>query len=270
MENNEKFEGSGHCHHHSVPRGMAMALGGLLIAFVALMVVQKSHEIQQSFANQKPVNTISVTGEGKVSAVPDLATVNIGVLSQGATAVDVKNQNNEKVNKVVAFIKAQGVDAKDITTTQFSFYPTQDYNNGTPKITGYQGNQSVTVKVRGVDKSQSVLEKILDGSVNNGANQINGVNLTVEKPTDLQNQARKLAIADAKVKARQLADEAGLKLGKVVSVSESSGGYPGPIPYAVNSAYGLGGGTMEKSIAPDIQTGSQEISETMTVVFELK
>ena len=121
-----------------------------------------------------------------------------------------------------------------------------------------------------MDKDQTILNKILDGVVNNGANQIDGTSLTVEKPTDLQNQARKLAIADAKVKAQELADEAGLKLGKVVSVSESSGGYPGPIPYAMNATYGMGGVAMDKSIAPDVQVGSQEISQTMTVVFEIK
>ena len=253
-----------------LPKWLVGGLGGLLIAFVALLVIQKAHDLQQTFKNAKPANTISVSGEGKVSATPDLAEVTIGVLSQGTTAVDVKNQNNDKVNKVTAFIKAQGIDQKDITTSQFSFYPTQDYTNGTPKITGYQGNQSVTVKVHGVDKDQTVLEKILDGAVNNGANQINGVNLTVENPTDLQNNARKLAIDDAKKKAQELAAEAGLTLGKVVSISESGGSYPGPIPYAANAALGMGGAADVKSIAPDIQNGNQDITETMTVTFEVK
>lgn len=253
----------------SIPKWLVQGLGGLLIAFVALLVVQKAHDLQTTFQNQKPANTISVSGEGKVTAVPDLATVNIGVLSQGTTAVDVKNQNNQKVNKVIDYIKAQGIDPKDINTSQFSFYPQQNYNSGQPVITGYQGNQTITVKVRGVDKSQDQLNKILDGAVNNGANQIDAVSLTIEKPTDLQNQARKLAIDDAKNKAQELAKEAGLNLGKVVSLSENSGGYPGPLPYALNSAMGMGGGG-DKSIAPNIQTGSQEISETMTVVFELK
>jgi len=252
-----------------IPKWLVACLGCLLIALVALMVVQKAHDLEVTFKNQKPVNTISVSGEGKVTAVPDLATVSIGVLSQGTTAVEVKNQNNDKVNKVIAFIKQQGIADKDITTSQFNFYPQQNYNNGSPTITGYQGNQTVTVKVHGADKNSDVLNKILDGAVNNGANEVNGVNLTVENPSDLQNQARKLAIDDAKQKAQELAAEAGLSLGKVVSISESNGGYPGPIPYAVNSAMGLGGAP-SKSIAPNIQTGSQDITETMSVVFEVK
>lgn len=267
MEKDDVCNCSGMCAHR-FPGWIAQALGGLLVIFVAFLIIQKGIELKNTVSDRKPANTIAVSGEGKVSAVPDLATVTIGVLSQGSTAVDVKNSNNEKVAKVIAYIKEQGVEDKDIKTSQFNFYPTQDYNNGTPKITGYQGNQSVTVTVRGVDKDQKVLEKILDGAVNNGANQINGVNFTVEKPTDLQNEARKLAIADAKKKAEELAREAGLTLGKVVSLNEN-GGYPAPVMYSMDS-YARGGATLEKSIAPDIQSGSQEITQTMTVVFEIK
>lgn len=251
-----------------LPKWLVTGLGGLLMALVALLVIQKVHDLQVTLQNAKPANTISVSGMGKVTATPDLAMVTLGVLSQGTTAVDVKNENNDKVNKVIAFIKQQGIDDKDIVTSQFSFYPQQDYTNGTAKITGYQGNQTVTVKVHGVDKSQDVLNKILDGVINSGANQIDGVNLTVEDPSALQEQAQEAAINDAKQKAQKLADAAGLKLGKVVSISENSGGYPGPIPYALDMAKGMGGGGV--SVAPSIQTGSQEIDETMSVTFEVK
>ncbi len=251
------------------PKWLVNFLGALLVIFIALLIVQKGHDLSNTFKNQKPANTISVSGSGKVTVTPDLATVNLGVISQGTTAVDVKNINNDKINKIIAFVKAQGIDAKDITTSQFNFNPTQNYNNGTPIITGYQGNQTVTIKVHSIDKSQAVLEKILDGAVNNGANEVYGANFTVEKPEDLQQQARKLAIADAKQKAQELAKEAGLSLGKVVSISESGGGYPGPLPYAVMDSVG-GMANSAKSVAPDIQPGSQEITQTMTVTYEVK
>src|SRR6266700_2834374 len=99
METNDN---QNHEHYH-LPKWLVGGLGGLLIAYVALLVVQKAYDLHTAMENAKPSNTISVSGEGKVSAVPDLATVTIGVLSQGTTAVDVKNQNNDKVNKVVAF-----------------------------------------------------------------------------------------------------------------------------------------------------------------------
>jgi len=258
-----------------LPKWLVNGLGGLLIVFVALLVVQQVYNFNQVVKNQKPANTISVTGEGKVTAVPDLATVSLGVMSQAATATDVKNQNDKKVNQVIAYIKQQGIADKDIQTQQLNLYPQQSYGvivpgggGGVPTISGYQANQTVTVKVHGVDKSQDVLNKILDGAVNNGANEVDGVNLSIENPDALQQQAQTLAIASAKTKAQALAQAAGLTLGKVTSVSENSGGYPGPVPYALNSAMSLGGAA--KSVAPDIQTGSQEIDETMSVTFEVK
>jgi uncharacterized protein YggE len=129
-------------------------------------------------------------------------------------------------------------------------------------------NQTVTVKVKGVDKSNQQLGKIIDGATNNGANEINGISLSFEDPDNLQQEARKQAIAKAKEKAQVLAREACLTLGKVVTVSEISGsGYPTPM---YDAAMGRGGVAMEKSVSPNIEPGIQEITQQMTVVFELK
>ena len=254
-----------------VPKWIVAGLGIMLMVFILLLIVQKSNDLKTSFSNKKPSNTISVSGEGKITASPNLATLTAGVMSQGAVATDVKNENNEKVNKVIAFVKEQGIDSKDIKTENYYLNPNYDYTKSTPVINGYQISQNVTIKVRGVDQSTDVLNKIMDGVVNNGANQIYGVNLSIENPDDLQQEARKLAIENAKKKAQDLAKTAGLILGKVVEISESSSPYPGPMPYATMdvSARGMGGGA-EKSIAPNVETGSQEIIETMTVTFEVK
>lgn len=252
-----------------MPKWLVTGLGGLLIAFVALLVIQQSYNVKTLVKNQKPTNTISVSAEGKIKAVPDLATVSIGVMSQGATAAAVKDSNNGKINKIIDFIKAQGIPAEDITTSQFSFYPQQDWQNGKGTIIGYQSDQTVSVKVKGVDKTQDVLEKVLDGAVNNGANQIQGVSFSFEKPEDVQQEARKQAIDNAKTKAQGLAQEAGLTLGKVVSISETNSAMGSPVMYNA-VASGLGGGGMDKSIAPNVEPGSQDITESMTVVFEVK
>jgi len=246
---------------------MWYSLAGLLGVFLLLMVIQQIFTVKENFKSTLPKNTISMTGEAKVSAVPDLATVNIGLLTEAKTAKDAQANNVEKINKVVDFIKQQGIDAKDIATSQFNIYPSYDYANGKSTITGYQANQTVTVKVHGVDKSTDVLSKILDGSVANGANQINGVQMTFEDAENLRQEARKQAIDKAKQKAQELADQAGLKLGKVVSISESNVSTPQPM------TYGMGGGGSDvamKSSAPSIETGSQDITALMTVVFELK
>lgn len=255
-----------------LPKWLVNGLGGLLVVFVALLIIQQGYGFSQLMKNQKPVNTISVSADGKVTATPDLATVTIGVLTQGANAQDVKDKNNAKINKITDFIKKQGIDQKDITTSQMYFYPQQDWQSGTARITGYQGNQTVTVKIRNVDKDQKVLEAVLDGSVNAGANEIQGVNFSFNDPNAMQQQARELAIDNAKQKAQGLAQKAGLTLGKVVSISEMGAGGIQPMPYSLNSAMGMGGGgvAMEKSIAPDVHPGSQDITESMTVVFEVK
>ncbi len=255
-----------------VPKWLTVTLGVLLVVFLALLVVDRGTTLRARISDYRPQNTISVSGEGKVTGRPDLATVSIGVLSQGKTAVEVKDENNRKLNAIIALLKDQGIPKEDITTTEFYFNPTQDWTGGKPVITGYQGNQAVTVKVRNVDKSQDQLEKVLDGGVNAGANQLQGVQLTFSDPDGLRQEARKLAIAKAKEKAQELAAEAGLKLGKVVSVSESGTPTFPPVPYGYGGADALrsSAGAAEKSVAPDIQTGTQEISEVMTVVFELK
>lgn len=259
-----------------LPKWLVSGLGGLLIIFVAFLIVQQAYNFSNVVKNQKPANTISVSADGKVTAVPDLATVDLGVMTQAATATDAKNQNDTKVNQIIAFVKQQGIAAADIKTQQLNLYPQQSYGGvmvpggapSVPKITGYQANQTVEIKVHGVDKDQTVLEKVLDGAVNNGANEVDGVNFSFNNPDALQQQAQEAAIANAKVKAQALAQAAGLSLGKVVSVSETSNGFPGPVPYALNSSMGMGG--TAKSVAPDIQPGSQDVSESMTVTFEVK
>jgi uncharacterized protein YggE len=263
----------------NIPKWLVNTLGALLVILVAILIVGQGNSVINTINNTKPANTISVSGEGKVTATPDLATVDIGVLTQGSTAADVTSQNNSKINKVIAFVKAQGIADADISTSQLSLQPQQSYPSmaplvpgaastpNVPTIAGYQGNQTVTVKVHGVDKDTSVLNKILDGAVTNGANEINDVSLSVEDPSGLQQQAQVKAIADAKQKAQVLAQEAGLSLGKVINVSETQPAVFAPMPYAVNSAMSAGG---TAAVAPNVQTGSQEVDETMTVTYEVK
>ena len=250
------------------PKWLVNSLGALLVLFVALLVVQKISDLKTSFGGNMASNTIAVTGMGKIEATPDLATVTLGVTSQGASAADVQSQNDTKINQVIAYIKQQGVPDSDIMTSAINLYPQQTYNNNnTPKITGYEADQTVTVKVEGVDKSTTVLDNVIDGSVTNGANEVDGVNLSLQDPSALQEQAQEAAIADAKQKAQKLADAAGLNLGKVVSVSESAGNFPSPLPFS--PAMALSAGQASNSVAPTVQTGSQEIDETMTVTFNV-
>lgn len=242
-------------------------IGALLAVFLGLLVIQKASDLYKTFSSSRvPENTISMSAEGKVTAVPDLASVTVGVLTTGSTAKAATDENNRSIARITEAIKKLGIDAKDMVTSNLSVYPTYTYTGGKNEINGYQANQNLTIKVHGVDKSTDLLNKVLDASVTEGSNQIQGVTLGFDDPDNLRQQARSLALQKAKQKAEELAKEAGLRLGKIVSISESTGsGYP--VPYMVEGR-GMGGGGAES--AANIQTGTQDITETMTVVFEVK
>src|SRR3989344_570070 len=243
------------------------ALGLLLVAFLGISVLDKVYNFSQDFRNSVPKNTLSMSAEGKVSARPDVATVNVGVLTNEPTAKAAQDQNTKITNELIDFIKKQGLADDDIVTSNFSVYPKYEYNNGRNTINGYQANQTLTIKVHGVDKSTETLGKILSGAVDNGSNQIQGVNFSFDDPDDLKQEARKIAIEKAKQKASDLAQASGLRLGRVVTISENSIYSPYPMPYVLDATKdGMGGG----GTAPAIEAGSQDIIAQMTIIFEVK
>ncbi len=213
-----------------------------------------------------PARTITVSAEGKTTVVPDLATFSFSVVSQGADPVKLQNDNNAKVNAAIEFVKARGVDAKDIKTSDYNLSPNYVWNQKTGKssIDGYTLNQSVIVKVRDLSK----VAVLLGGLPSNGINQLGGVNFSVDDQDKFLNQAREEAFTKAKAKAIAMAKYSGARIGKVVTFNESNGGYPGPIYYAKEAGLGMGGPSMPP--APTIEPGSQEVTVTVNVVYELR
>lgn len=239
------------------PRWMSKFIGILLIIFLVFLILNQVNTYMGY-----PM-TLKVSAQGKVQSTPDTATVTIGVTSQGANPVDTKNANNQKINQVIAFIKQQGVESDDITTSQFYAAPRYNYVNGQNNIVGYQADQSVTVIIHNLDKSQAQLATILDGAVNAGANQIQGVNFSFADPEKLQIEARKIAIKNAKEKARELADETDMRLGRIINITPREGGFP--MPYAgMNLAAKTG-----PSVAPTIEPGKQDVMENVELTFEV-
>lgn len=176
---------------------------------------------------------ISISGTGEVAAAPDMAFVNSGVTSQGATAAEALAANTAAMNELITTLKAAGIESRDIQTSGFSVNPNYVYSDARdangyqlpPKITGYQVYNNVNVRVRELAKLGSVLDK----AVTVGANTINGVSFSVADPSKLYDEARKAAFADAKVKAQLYADVAGEELGKIRSINETQGmGTPMP------------------------------------------
>ena len=204
-------------------------------------------------------DTIVIAGEGKVTAVPDIATIDIGVQTEKKTVSDAQKENTERMNAIVDKMKSMGIAKEDIKTTTYTIWPQYDYTNNRQVLRGYQVSQSVQVKVRDLDKTGDVLGAA--GAL--GANTVSGVNFTIDDPEGLRQEARMKGLAAAKEKAEALAKAAGVRLGKVVGFSESSGGVPSPIYYAKDSAMGLGGGS------PSIETGSQDVVVDVSVTYEI-
>ena len=169
------------------------------------------------------------------------------------------------MNAIITAIKEIGIADKDIKTTNYNIWPNYDYssNNGVGDIIGYTINQSVEVNVRNLDSIGDILQK----SGDLGANQVGGVNFTIDSPEALKSQARKKAIEDAKTKALTLFKSIGVKPGRIVGYTES---YPGSYyQYYAESSIGfkgVGGGAE----APDVEVGSQDIEVNISLIYELQ
>jgi uncharacterized protein YggE len=244
---------------------MKLAFTPILAFFVLLFVYTKlvgpiPFSLNSVVTNK--MDMFSVTGEGKASVVPDIAVVSVGVSAQGATAKAVQQELNTKMNAVTAAVKAAGIKEADIKTADYSINPTYDYQSATQKITGYQAQSNLTIKVRDMDRANSVL----DAATAAGANQVRGVSFTVDDPTRAEDQARTEAVAQAKKKAEDAAKTAGFKLGRIVNYQEGVGG--SPIPMAMyDSRAAL---SVEPEMAPtQVSPGSTEVMMTVTLTYQL-
>ena len=165
---------------------------------------------------------VTVTGEATVAVAPDAAVIRIGVTSQDKTAREASDANAKQMTAVLAAIKDTGIAERDIQTSRLSLQPQYDSSkSGNARLTGFQANNQVTVRIRDIDK----LATVLDRAIAAGANEMSGIEFVVSEQSKMLDQARDDAIADARRKAELYAKAAGAKLGNVVSISEE-----GPAP----------------------------------------
>jgi len=202
---------------------------------------------------EKPVGGITVTGVGTITSVPDEAAFTIGVQTQGPTAREALTANSEQMQRVIAALKAAGVDKSDIKTQDVSV--SANYADE-GRIEGYSARNSVLVTIRNLSKAG----RILDAASNAGANEIYGPTLSRSDEDKLQAKALREAVVDARAKAEALADAAGVRLGSVTAMTEGSSG--GPQPY-YDSAMRLA--TTDAPIEP----GTQDSQATVSVTFAI-
>ena len=217
---------------------------------------------QQASITQTIAGTrLDVTATGEVTRVPDVAVISAGVVSRSATATGALQDSANRMAKVLAALKRAGVADRDIQTSNVSLNPEYRYpDNQSPQLTGYTATNQLTVRFRDIAASG----KILDALVSQGANQINGPSLTIDKQEAALDEARANAVAIGRARAEAYARSLGLRVARIVAVSES-GGYavPPPMPPMVAMA------RMEAQ-STKIEPGEQKLQVNLAMTFELQ
>lgn len=258
------------------------AIGIIAIAILAYAGFIYARAYAQSI-QPASFRSFAVSGEGKVTAIPDIAQFTFGVVTQGGKDVAAaQKQNTEKMNAIIEFIKSQGVDVKDIKTEQFSIDPRYQYYDCSqrvvmiggaeprpcppPDIVGYTVTQNATVKIRDFAK----IGDIMGALTQKGANSVSQLSFTIDDKVKIETEAREAAIKQAQEKAKAIAESGDFRIGKLLSIDESGG----PVPYY---AYGMGGDMMKSArmeaaapVAPTIEPGSQEVKINVSLRYEIR
>jgi hypothetical protein len=235
----------------------AFALGGLIVAVAALSVRPGPVAGAPTNGTEIALHTLTVQGNGKVTVVPDVARVYLGVTLTKPTVKEARNAAAQVMTDVIAAIKGLGIADKDIQTTGLNLSARYAENSST-KIVGYIISEQVQVTVRDLDKAGDVV----DSATARGATDVNGISFEVSDPAKALDEARAAAIVAARTSAQAMASAAHVTLGAVVSITDGSA--PTPIYYGYAA-----GAAPTADVKTPVQPGTQDISAAVTVVFEL-
>jgi hypothetical protein len=265
--------------HNALRRALKMKVRYLLLAVAtAFLAVALPLSCAQNDASagggvaaplmtDSQVTGIHVSGEGKVSAVPDLVVISLGVEVTGEKLEDVHAEVSAKMDAVMKAVRDAGIEEEDIQTLRYYVSPetrprplVRDEEIETEVF--FREVNIISIKVRDIDKVGSVL----DGAIAAGANSVGSISFTIEDPKSLQKQARDEAMADAKAKAEQLAQQDGVSLRKPSSIAESIRSSPMP------RAIGFGGGFALDEAAPgvSINAGELDIRVNVSVIYTIE
>jgi len=236
----------------------------LAAASLAAAVIPAAAEAQQAPSITQTIagTRLDVNATGEVTRVPDLAIITAGVVTRSATAGGAIQQAATRMARVREALRQAGIADRDIQTSNISLEPQYTYaNNQPPKLNGYAATNQLSIRFRDIENTG----KILDALVAQGANQINGPNLTIDKPEAALDEARAKAVAAARARADLYARSLGMRVVRVVSVSESGGSFPIPPPMPMYAR-------AEAAQAADskIEAGEQKLQVNLAVTFELQ
>jgi uncharacterized protein len=250
---------------------LVLILLALLSLFVLVKIVGEARSYRFIGSNPEVRSAITVTGEGEIFAIPDIASFGFGATAQAKSAKEAQDAVVARINPAIKFLRDNGVAEKDIKTSSFNVYP-QYTSVGAPctqyscppsrqEISGYEASQYVEVKIRNIETAGGMIAGITEA----GANNVSGLNFTIDEEDSLKAAARAQAIADAKSKAVVLAKDLNVKLVRIVEFSENNwGGVP---PYM---KFEMAQDARGSASSPDLPTGENKIFSSVVITYEIR
>ncbi len=233
----------------------------LLALFLVPGVPMTAHAQTLPATQASDATLLNISAQAEARRVPDVATLSAGVVTQAVDGNTAMRENAVQMDKVMAAIKAAGISERDIQTSGINLSPQYRYaENEAPKITGYQASNTVSLKVRDITK----LGKVLDSLAAQGANQINGPSFEIDQPEPVYDEARLAALKKAQARAETYAKSLGLRVRRIVSISEGGQGGFRPMPVMAMASRSA---KMEMDTA--VSPGETTVSVNLDVVFEL-
>lgn len=236
----------------------------ILIIYFGVLISNKLKAYDYIGKSAEEIHSISISGEGVVAAVPDIAQVDLGIRTHKLTVAEAQKENTTKMNDLIKELKGLDIEKEDLKTTNYNVFPQYKWDDGKKTLIGYRVDQNLQVKIRNLDKVNQVLSKAAE----KGVNDIGSLNFTIDDQEKLLQEAREKAIKNAQEKAETLAQTLKIKLGRIISFNEYQDS--GDDYYYGAKQAGLS--LMEESEAlpqPDIQMGESEITVNVSINYEI-
>ena len=244
-------------------RIMKLAKAALAATLVsASLIGGLSSLAAQEVSNAPRGPTLTVTGEGRATAIPDMARFSTGVVSDGKTAREALDANSTAVANMITALKGAGIEARDIATSGFSvqpqYAPPKKDSTEPPRVTGYQVQNTVSVRLRDLAR----LGDLLDKMVTSGANQIGGIAFDIAEPAKLEDKARVAAVEDARHQAELIAQASGVRLVRIVTVTGNGGMRP--------MGRAMAAPMLMKADSVPVEAGETEVQASVSVTYEIE
>jgi uncharacterized protein YggE len=246
-------------------------LGSILIIFIAVFVFTeiRNNDREYDYIGKNPEyqNTMTFSGDSKMSVTPDIAYLNMGLKTEKKSVSDAQKENAETISEFIAKLKNDfEVSDSDVQTANYTVHPQYDWRDGDQKLRGYEVSQNIQIKVRNLDNVSDIIGLAAEFELN----QVNSLSFGVDNKDEFLEQVRAKAITEAKEKAKKVANDLGISLGRIINFSESSsnGSMREPyynMNYAKEESMDMAGG----SISSSVEIGSNEIVANVNITYEI-